>query len=180
MAGYVYRWLMVSICSLLFLILTGFSPIKQKYNDWHPIYVCVIELEYNAIDKTLEISCKMFSDDFEKALAKANNGFIDILKPKDTALLEKQIADYIRKHFQLKTEGKNLPLEYVGYEIAAESTMSYFQVSGVNQAPKKLDISVDILHELYTSQINILHLKIGDSRKSTKLDYPTKGVSVEF
>ena len=34
----------------------------------HPIYVSVTEIQHNAKDKTLEISCKIFTSDFEAIL----------------------------------------------------------------------------------------------------------------
>ncbi len=36
----------------------------------HPFYVSVTEISHNAKDKTLEISCKLFSSDFETVLEK--------------------------------------------------------------------------------------------------------------
>jgi hypothetical protein len=35
----------------------------------HPFHVSVVEINHNETDKTLEISCKIFIDDFEKVLA---------------------------------------------------------------------------------------------------------------
>ena len=36
----------------------------------HPFYVSVTEINHNAADKTLEISCKMFTEDLEEILEK--------------------------------------------------------------------------------------------------------------
>jgi hypothetical protein len=37
----------------------------------HPIFVTVTEIEQNIKEKSVEISCKIFTDDFEKALRAA-------------------------------------------------------------------------------------------------------------
>ena len=37
----------------------------------HPFYVSVTEINQNAAEKSLEISCKFFADDFEQTLEKA-------------------------------------------------------------------------------------------------------------
>lgn len=176
MVASVYKWLKILVFPAVVLLLTGFDrpPVP------HPLYISVIEMDYNPTDKTLEISCKMFSDDTEKALAKANNAIVDIHNPKDKTLLEKQLADYIRKHFVVKADGKTLPLEYVGYEIESQHALSYFQISNVVAPPRKIDIAINILHELYTSQINIVHVNVAGNRKSTKLDYPATAVSLEW
>jgi hypothetical protein len=45
----------------------------------HPIYVSVTEIQHNAKDKTLEISCKIFTSDFEAILkSKTKSSIIDV------------------------------------------------------------------------------------------------------
>ena len=105
-----YRWF-----ARTFLILTVFVSATSFL--WHPFFVSVTELDYNATDKTLEISCKVFTDDLEKALVKFTNTRVDIYNPKDKSVLEKQIAGYISRHFQIKVDGKPVSMEYIGYEI---------------------------------------------------------------
>ena len=53
MASIFYKWLI--------LLWLPFFPSQQ---DAHPIYVSVTEIEHNAAEKTLEISCRIFTDDF--------------------------------------------------------------------------------------------------------------------
>lgn len=185
MVASLYKWLKWSTPGLLLIICTGFaknaaSPQKQEALVLHPLYISVTEMEYNATDKTLEISCKVFTDDFEKALAKANESKVDMYNSKDKAILEKQIADYVRKHLQIKVDGKLLSLEYVGYELEEQSTWSYYQVSKMSAAPKKVEVQSTIFYELYDKQINILHMSSGGNRKSTKLDYPATEAVFEF
>lgn len=180
----VYKWLKWSFPIFLLIISMGFTlnPFHAKTNDSaaHPLYISVTEMEYNATDKTLEISCKVFTDDFEKGLAKANEAKVDMYNPKDKAVLEKQIADYIRKHLIIKADGKPLTLEYVGYELEEQSTWSYHQVSKLATAPKKVEVHSSIFYELYDKQINILHMSSGGTRKSTKLDYPAMDAVFDF
>jgi hypothetical protein len=184
MVASVYKWLKWSFTALLLVISTGFTVSRFAPDaippTAHPLYISVTEMEYNALEKTLEISCKVFTDDFEKGLAKANAAKVDIYNPKDKALLEKQIADYVRKHLLIKADGKPLTLEYVGYELEEQSTWSYYQVSKLAAAPKKLEVQSSIFYELYDKQINIVHMSSGGNRKSTKLDYPATEAVFDF
>lgn len=176
----VHKW---SLFVLFFPLLTltgGFRPLPALPAPPHPFYVSVTEMEYNAAEKAIEISIKVFTDDFEKALVKAAGQPVDIYKPKDKALLEKQIADYIRKHLIIKIDGKAIPLEYVGYEIEEQSTYSYYQFTNQPKAPKKIEISNSVFFELYTNQISIMHVTVNGNRKSTKLDYPATEAGFEF
>ncbi len=176
----VYKWLKMSVVVLLVLTGVGFASTPSIYPAIHPLYISVTEMEYNATDHSLEISCKVFTEDFEKGLAKANNAVVDMYHPTDKALLEKQISAYITSHLQIKSDGKPLTLQYVGYELEEQSTWNYFQVIKLANVPKKIEISSNIFYEMYDKQINIFHVMSGGTRKSTKLDYPATQATFEF
>jgi len=184
MVSSVYKWLKWSFPVPILILSMGFTlnyfPQETIPSLPHPLYISVTEMEYNATEKALEISCKVFTEDLEKGLAKANEAKVDMYNPKDKSLLEKQIADYIRKHLLIKCDGKPLTLEFVGYELEEQSTWSYYQVSKLTTAPKKVEVHSSIFYELYDKQINIVHMSSGGNRKSTKLDYPATVAKVEF
>jgi hypothetical protein len=173
MAASWYRWLArTGLLALLFFSNTSFR--------WHPFFVSVTEMEYNATEKTLEISCKVFTDDLEKALTKFTAGKVDVYNPKDKTVLEKQIANYISKHLLVKVDGKQVMLECIGYEIEAQSTLSYYQIHQVLSSPHKIEIQNTIFYPDIEKQIGIMHVSVGGNRKSMKVDYPESYASFEF
>lgn len=183
MVSSVYKWLKLPSLCMLLIIVTGYVPVSGKKTSKtiaHPLYISVTEMEYNATDKTLEISCKVFTDDFEKALIKSTDTKVDLYNPKDKALLEKQIAAYISRHLLIKADGKPLVLEYVGYELEEQSTWSYYQVSKLATSPKKVEVFSNIFYEMIDKQINIIHVTSAGNRKSTKLDYPATTAVFDF
>jgi hypothetical protein len=145
----------------------------------HPFFVSVTEISHNAKGKTIEISCKTFTEDLENAIQKAGGAKIDLTNVKDEAAAGKAIADYIKKHLQLKADGKAVQLEYVGFERENEAIWSYYQVSNVASV-KKLDIQNSILFEVSDQQINLMHVTVNGNRKSTKLDYPASSASFQY
>jgi hypothetical protein len=145
----------------------------------HPFFLSVTEINHNAKDKTIEIACKTFTDDLETSIHKSTGIKLDLVNPKDQAAVEKAIGDYIKKHLQLKADGKALQLEFVGYEKENEAIWSYYQVSNV-AAVKKIDVQTNVLFEASDKQINLLHVTVNGSRKSTKLDYPATNASFEY
>ncbi len=167
MATILFKWLIIGG-----LIFNGGTK------TYHPIYVSVTEIEHNAKDKTLEISCKIFTDDFEKALRQAYKTHVDLLK-KDKNAMNKLVADYVQKHLQLKADGKNLVLQFMGYEQDEEGIISFYQVDNI-AAVKKLDIADNILFEYKKEQISILHVIVNGKRQSTKLVNPEFKTSFEF
>jgi hypothetical protein len=169
MAGFLFKWLLVGG----FLLNTP-TPIT------HPIYVSVTEIEYNAKEKTLEISCKIFTDDFEKTLRQQNsNVFIDLLKPKDKAAMEKLVSGYVTKHLIIKADDKPVTLLYLGYEQQEEGIMSFYQVNNIASF-KKLEVTDNILFEYKKEQISIIHTIVNGNRKSTKITNPDEKASFEF
>jgi len=145
----------------------------------HPIFVSVTEIEHNAKDKTLEISCKIFTDDFEKTLRQQYNTHIDLLNPKEKAPMEKLVSDYVLKHLAVKADGKLTTLQYLGYEQQEEGIESYYQVNNIASV-KKIEVTDNILFEYKKEQISIIHVIVNGNRKSTKLVNPDEKAGFEF
>ena len=176
MALLLYKWFFLSL-------LAGMMGTKasrsDKDNPIHPFYVSVTEINHNARDKNLEISCKIFTDDFEAALSKASGVKVDLFNPKDKDAVEKQIGAYIKKHLIVKVDNKAVSLEFVGFERENEAVWSYLQVSNT-MPPKKIDITNDLLYDSFDQQINLMHISVAGNRKSTKLNYPDASASFQF
>lgn len=185
MAASFYKWLII-LPSFLFMNqnprpVSGIAllPGKTKFADSetynekrvHPFYVCVTEINHNAGDKTLEISCKIFADDFEKVLTQKYKSVVSLAHPKDKATLDKWINQYITGHLTIKTDGKTSQPAYLGFEKEEDAVFCYLQVDNVT-AVKKIEVINTMLHDLNNNQINIMHVTVSGSRKSTKLDFP--------
>ena len=101
--------------------------LNQPETGHHPIYVSVTEIEHNAREKNLEISCKIFTDDFETVLRQTYKTQVDLLQPKDKAAMNKLVSDYVQKHLLIMADGKRVPLHFLGYEQDEEGITSYYQ-----------------------------------------------------
>jgi hypothetical protein len=175
MVSILFKWLTV-------FALVNFMPVADKPLPKvaaHPLFVSVTEIELNAKDKTLEISCKIFTDDFEKTLRQNYKTTVDLLKPKDKAATDKLVSDYVQKHLLLTANGKKVALQFIGYEQQEEGIVSFFQVNNIASL-QKIDITNNILYEYKKEQIGIIHVTVDGNRKSTKLDNPADKASFEF
>lgn len=173
-----------TFCSFILSLFAAFAygtPASSALNAHtpHPFFIAVTEINHNAQDKTLEISCKMFADDLEQILEKDYKKQLDIAAVKDKALCDKLIADYVRHHLGLTVDGRAVQESYVGFEKDKESAYCYFQVNDVASF-HKLNIYNSILHDFNNTQINIIHVMEGGKRQSTKLDYPNTQASFAF
>lgn len=147
--------------------------------EYHPLFVTVTEIEHNAKQKTLEISCKIFTDDFEKALRAAYKIKIDLLDPKQKITMNNLVNDYVEKHLKISVDGKATFLKFVGYEKIEEGIYSYFEIINIPSL-KKIDITNDLLYEYKIEQMGLIHVTVGGKRQSTKLSNPEKNVVLIF
>jgi hypothetical protein len=174
MATSVYRWFVV--CSLWFVVSSsnvnnGFTVPTGQEEHFHPFYISVVEINHNASDKTLEISCKIFTNDFETTLGKNYKSKINLSNPKDKASTDKWINGYIKKHLTIKADNREANFSFLGFEKEDEAIYCYFEVSNISSV-KKIDVTDSILHDFSNQQINIIHCMVAGKRQSTKLDYP--------
>src|SRR5450631_4364028 len=173
MAASLFKWFL-AVSGLLY----SRNPVRVGF-PVHPLYITVTEINHNAKDRTLEVSCKIFTNDFETVLGKLVNAKVDLTAPKDKKAVEKLISDYIEKHLQLKADGKPAVLHYAGSEKETDATWSYFQADGVPTC-KKLEITNSLLYDGFEQEINIMHVTVGGERKSNRMNYPDVNAVVEF
>ena len=139
----------------------------------------VTEIEQNPQTKTVQVSVRIFYDDFEKALTKQYKSQVNILKPVDRKKLDLLIADYIANHLKIKANAKTLSLKYLGYEIEEEAAWCYFETEKQAEV-QSITVMNNILFEQHTTQINMIHVIVSGKRKSSKLNNPANSVSFQF
>ena len=93
--------------------------------------------------------------------------------------MEKLISTYLKKHLVVKLDGKPVVLEFIGFERENEAVWSYLQVSNT-VAPKKIDVTNDLLYDSFDQQINLMHVSVAGNRKSAKLNHPEATASFQF
>lgn len=169
MVSSVYKWLFLP---LLALLLAG-RPVP------HPFHVSVVEINHNAVEKTLEISCKIFTDDFEKVLAKKYNTKVDLINPSDKAPMDSLVKKYLLSHLSVSANSKPVSLNYLGYEQDKEAAYGYIEVSGV-PVLSRINVSTNLMYDQFDDQVNIIHVYVNGVRKSTKLNYPDVEAEVSF
>lgn len=161
------------------ILLLCFACYSVKAGTKHPLHVSTTEINFNAKDKTLEVSCRIFSDDFETILAKLYKQKIDLNSANMKTEMDGLIKKYLLSHLQLKANGKGTVLNYIGFEIDREATNIYLEVERI-PAIKSVEVNDTILYDLFDDQMSIVHVVKGSTRKSTKILYPEKKFVANF
>ncbi len=160
-----YKW-----CLLFFLSIT---LVAAKPLSVHPFHVSVTEVNHNAAAKTLEISCKLFTDDFEDVLERNYKTKVDLINFPDKSKMDTLVKQYLLSHFSIVVNGSPVKITYIGFEHESEAVYGYLEVENV-PILNKLEINNLFMYDLFTDQVNIMHIIEGGKRKSTKLNYPDK------
>ncbi|WP_229201834.1 DUF6702 family protein [Arsenicibacter rosenii] len=146
----------VSLLSVSFLFLGN-----RQAHDFH---TSITQMTYNAKDKAFEISVRVFTDDFEKALTKENNGQKIHLadNDKNDPLIEK----YIRKHIHFSTgQNQRKAYSYIGHETEADAQWLYLEMPFAEPF-KGGQMQQDVLMELFDDQVNLVNLQYQNQKKT--------------
>ncbi len=144
----------------------------------HPYYVDVTEIRIDSKKHTLQLSCKMFTDDLQDALHRKSRTKVNIMK--NDTVGRRLIEAYIRNHISLKIGSQPVALDFIGYEIEEEACWSYFEapaksiskIEASTKQIKKIEVTSTLLFEEHETQTHLIHCYFDGVRKSAKLVNP--------
>ncbi len=145
----------------------------------HPFYVSVIDVNHNVKDKNVEISIRIFVDDFEATLKKNYQRNFDLHKSTNDVQVNKIITNYIETKLQIVIDGKPIAMNYLGYEVQKESVWIFLEINNINRI-KKINFNCNLLYDYQNKQMNIFNVKANGSEKNYKLDYPKNTLAFEW
>lgn len=145
----------------------------------HPFYMSVTQMDYNAQSRSFEVAVKVFTNDMEEALKKKYNVQCQLLTTKEHPKTDEYLNQYLQSRFQLKVEGVQKDFVFVGKEKEDDACWVYLEFPDI-ASPRKLYVSQQILTEMFATQNNIVHVKVGKTQKSLMLNRSNNGEYVEF
>jgi hypothetical protein len=124
----------------------------------HPIHISVTDIEYNEKSQSLEITHKIFIDDFEKDLEEIHQKRLHIGTDKEVSDCEELIKKYMEDRFLIKINDKLQKTQYVGRESDIEAIWIYQEIPFTEKITH-LNITDKVLIPFYADQRNIVHFK---------------------
>lgn len=146
---------------------------------FHPFYVSVVDVNHNVKDKNVEISVRIFVDDFENILKKNNKRNIDLNKSTNDVEVNKLVQYYVESKLQISLDNKMQTMHYLGYEVQKESAWIFLEINNIKSF-KKINFNCNILYDYQTKQMNIINVKANGGEKNYKLDYPKNTLAFEW
>ncbi|KAA3622794.1 MAG: hypothetical protein DWP94_07485 [Flavobacterium sp.] len=158
---------LIKIPVLLLLILMLTSSTAHKF------YVSITMIEFVEEKESLQIISKIFTDDIEDVLQERYDKNIHLDSKKETKKAEIFLKEYLKKKIQINVNGEPANYTYIGREYDIDITKVYLEINGISKV-ESLEVSNEVLMEMFEEQQNIVHFKNGDSRRSLVLEkeYP--------
>lgn len=158
---------------LLILILPLFAFVTT-----HKFYVSVTNVNYSEKDKALQVTSRLFIDDFGRVLFERYGIEAKLATANESKLSEEYIEKYLRTKLVVEINGENAPYTYIGKRYDNDVILCYIEVPDVELAlTKTIQIENELLTDLFDEQQNIVHFRIGDIKKSFVLvKSDTKGM----
>jgi uncharacterized protein DUF6702 len=128
----------------------------------HKYHTSVTRLEYNAEERSAEITIQTFTDDLEAILTKRAGRTIRLDASKDSGRL---VLDYLQSAFELKVDGAKLELEWVGLEMKGGTAWLYV-LTKLPGSLSKASLLNALLFDLFEDQVNIVNVLNSGKKRS--------------
>lgn len=131
----------------------------------HPYYVSTLEIDYRPDRAALQITMRVFTDDWQLMLNTHYDKTLRLDPDSDEEQMEIHSTEYLQQHLELKLNGKDVTLSVLGREYQDDQLVLYLEVSGVAEL-QTLGVSNRILFAELEGQQNIVRIKTPTKRKS--------------
>lgn len=134
----------------------------------HDFHASVTQIQYNPKERVFEISIRIFTDDFEKALSAASGSKISLSGSPDRSSVKNGpiIEKYILSHFVYVSPQKQpKPIKYVGNELEADANWLYLEMPYTEPFRGGM-LKQNVLMELFDDQVNMVNVQYQGQKKT--------------
>ena len=161
-----------------FLIIIFIIPLFA-FTSMHKYYISVTQINYVKEKESVQITSRLFIDDFENAL-KTNYDENIILAEKDEAkIIDTYMQSYLQDKIKLRINNKAVTFNFIGKEYEGDIVRCYLEVEHVKSIESFL-ITNSVLFDLQKDQQNIVKTNINSKNKSVILTYNNPNALLKF
>ena len=156
---------------VLALSLLGFTTM-------HKYYISVTQINYIKKQASIQITSRIFIDDFENAL-KLNYDEKLVLDENEPDIIDTYMTKYLQDNIKLFVNEHPVTFNFIGKEYDGDVVKCYLEVEDVKHI-KSLSITNSILFDLQKDQQNIVKTKINSKNKSFILSSDNLNALLKF
>ena len=131
----------------------------------HPFYISVCQIDYNPDTDTLEMSLRVFTDDLEQALETIGTGRLHLGTEREAEKADLYIDRYLARHLEFQINGRRVNVAFLGKEVDTDATWCYVEIADI-PVLDTMTVTNTLLFETFEDQVNLVHVKANDQKKS--------------
>jgi hypothetical protein len=122
----------------------------------HKFHTSFTEADYNAAERSLQITLRTFPDDLENVLRRRSGKAVRLDRKQEA---EPLLAAYLQETFQLKNAGgEAVKLTWIGMDAGVDSAWLYFEAKMPGGAAGAR-LRNQFMFDLYDDQINLVNVR---------------------
>lgn len=145
---------------LLLLPLLAFTTV-------HKFYLSVTNVQYSEKEEALQITSRIFIDDFEDVLEERYGVHPNLATPLESETADNYIEKYLRSKLLVRIDGKQVDYKFLGKKYDNDVMVCYLEVPKIKISKiKTIELQNEVLTALFEEQQNVLHFKMNGKKKS--------------
>ncbi len=133
----------------------------------HKFYVSVTKVEYSEKDSVFQITTRIFIDDLDALLNTRYEVEAGLATEIEVNNSNQLISEYLKSKLEIKLNGEVMDFKFLGKEYRDDLVVCYLESTSIEISKiSTIEVRNDVLTELFEEQQNVVHIYIGDTRKS--------------
>ena len=131
----------------------------------HKYYVSVTQIDYIKEKQSVQITSRIFIDDFEKLLRERYDENITLATEKDEKQIDLYIEKYLKSKLRININNKPANIAFIGKEYEDDIMNCYLEIENVSEI-KSFEVTNEVLFDIFKDQKNIVRTFINSKHKS--------------
>lgn len=136
-----------------------------SYTIVHKYYVSVTEVEYVEAKKSVQITSRVFINDFEALLRQRYDKNITLAIENEKSTVNFYTKKYLKEKFKLKINNQEVEFKFLGKEYEDDIMISYLEIININNI-QSIQATNQVLFDIFPGQQNIVRFKVNSKNKS--------------
>ena len=160
----------MKICALKYKLLTklfllAFILPLFAFNFVHKFYVSVTEIEYVKDERSLQVISRIFIDDIESLLRERYDESITLAGDLEKSTVNYYVEKYLKEKITISIDNEVQEVNFIGKEYEDDIMFCYLEIVDIEEITT-IEISNEVLFEMFSKQQNIIRAKIKSKNKS--------------
>jgi hypothetical protein len=146
----------------------------------HPVHISILNLDYSNTKPDIELSFKIFTSDFELAIAHNYNIMLNLGKANENPEANKQIDKYFSYLFTIQINNNSpVKLVYAKKVTNEDATWFYFKIPVTGEV-KELLVRNLLIMDIYEDQTNLMIMNINGKETGFRFDYKNREFKIKI